>query len=105
MREALMFVAFCTIMFGLFAIIDLTLKYAKAGYVANIDVATQRLTIAAFGTAIATALTAYSRFYLDADEASTEGFEFVSAGCFAWIPIFHMASVSWWQSRSRYKQV
>jgi hypothetical protein len=46
--------------------------------------------IALGGAVVATVFTAYGRLFLSAHEQWAQGIDFISVGCFIWIPLIHL---------------
>jgi hypothetical protein len=85
------FVAFSIVCLALIATADLAVRRVRGREIVDGSELVLRAGVAFGGAVIATALTAYGGLFLSANERWVRGLDFMSLGCFLWIPLVHLS--------------
>ncbi len=88
----LYFAAFSMVCLALLATADITFRRIRSDQ-AQIPEYWLRVGIAFGGAVVATSLTIYGRFFLSENERWSQGIDFISLGCFLWLPLLHLVAL------------
>ena len=92
LAAVLSFVAFALVCLALVAAADIALRRIRGGEAEAAEFGL-RFGIAFGGAVIATSLTLYGRVFLSDNDRWAQGLDFITLGCFLWIPLLHLAAL------------
>ena len=88
-KGLLFFLAFSLVCIAFVSTAELVFRIIRRGTNFDQPVAI-RLRIALGGAVVAAAFTAYGRLFLSTNERWAQGIDFISVGCFVWLPLVHV---------------
>ena len=88
-KSLLFFMAVSLVCIAFVSTADLAIRRIRSGTHLDEPVGV-RLGIALGGAVVATVFTAYGRLFLSTNEQWAQGIDFISVGCFVWLPLVHL---------------
>ena len=93
--KALLFVASCiVVLLGCAAAVDVLIRCVRAGRLFDLREVRSRVLLMIAAAVLAGAFTVYAKTHWSVNDRWINGFDFLTLGCFLWVPIVHIGILS-----------